>query len=125
MNWTVYKIEEQPFIKVVTGGDFNLADHLKMIEDIISRDFWRPGTDVIFDNRNLEFGSTDLSVIKGLFSNHESNDERIGNGKAAMLMKSLADFGRARQLELISEGRVSAQLRVFLDEKEAVKWLTS
>ncbi len=80
---------------------------------------------VLFDHRNLNFGLTDISVFKRASSNHEQNDERIGDGKAAILMKSLSDFGRGRQFELVSEGKVSAKLRIFRDEQEAVNWLVS
>jgi hypothetical protein len=125
MKWTINKTEAQPFITVITEGDFNLNDHLKMIENILSRDFWQAGMDILFDHRNLNFGATDISVFKGASRNHQQNDERIGNGKAAHLMKSLTDFGRGRQYELIADSKVSAKLRIFLDEKEAVDWLIS
>lgn len=125
MNWTVQKPAEKPFVKVVTEGDFNLTDFLKMIEDIISRDFWKPGTNVLFDHRNLEFGSTDISIIKEACKNHKKYDERIGGGKSALLMKSLADFGRGRQYELVTKGKISAKPYPFLDEAEAVNWLVS
>ena len=125
MNWTVHKIKGQSYIKVTTEGVFSSADHLKMIEDIVSRDFWMPGTNVLFDHRNLEFGETDVSIFKEASSNHEKNDQHIGDGKAAILMKSLADFGRGRQFELIADNKISAKLHIFLREKEAIKWLTS
>lgn len=125
MNWTVHKIKGQSYIKVTTEGVFSPDDHLKMIEDIVSREFWLPGTNVLFDHRNLEFGQTDISIFKQASSNHEKNDERIGNGKAAILMKSLADFSRGRQFELIADDKISAKLHIFLREKEAIKWLTS
>ncbi|MET0752843.1 MAG: hypothetical protein ABWZ66_05700 [Pyrinomonadaceae bacterium] len=123
MNWTVENIENQPYIKVVTGGDFSIDEQLKMIEDITSRDFWRPGTDVLFDHRKLDFGVTDINLIRKASDNHIRNDAKIGNGKAAILMKSLPDFARGRQFELLTESKVSAKLRIFKDEDEAIKWL--
>lgn len=124
MNWKIHKIRGQSYIKVITEGIFSSADHLKMIEDIVSRDFWQPGTNVLFDHRNLEFGETEVSIFREASSNHEKNDERIGDGKAAILMKSLADFGRGRQFELIANDKISAKIHIFLREKEAIKWLT-
>lgn len=123
MNWEVFKPEEQPFVTVVTNGNFNIKDHLKMIEDVVSRDFWLPGMNVFFDHRKLNFGSTDITIFRGASANHAQNDERIGDGKAAILMKSIADFGRGRQYELITDPKVSAKLRIFLDEREALQWL--
>jgi hypothetical protein len=55
--------------------------------------------------------------------NHLRNDEHIGDGRAAILVRSLSDYGRGRQFELLTQGRVSATMRVFLDEAEARDWL--
>lgn len=123
MNWTVENIENQPYVRVVTGGDFSVGEQLKMIEDITSRDFWRPGTNVLFDHRKLDFGVTDINLIRQASDNHIKNDAKIGDGKAALLMKSLPDFARGRQFELLTESKVSAKLRIFKDEDEALQWL--
>jgi hypothetical protein len=48
---------------------------------------------------------------------------RIGYGKAAIPLRTLADYGRGRQFELLTDCRVGAQLQVFRDEAEALHWL--
>ncbi|MEP6903311.1 MAG: hypothetical protein ABJA66_16405 [Actinomycetota bacterium] len=96
-----------------------------MIEDIVSRNFWKKGLDVLFDHRKLDFGFTDVDFMKQASRNHEKNDERIGDGKAAILMKSLADYGRGRQFELLASDNINAKLCIFLDEKAAVDWLAA
>ena len=123
MNWTVEKLENPQYVRVITDGEFSARDQLKMIEDITSRDFWRPGMDVLFDHRHLDFGSTDINLMRQAGNNHVQYNDKIGNGKAAILMKSLPDFARGRQFELLTESKVSAKLRIFKDEKEAVEWL--
>jgi hypothetical protein len=96
-----------------------------MIGDIVGRPDWRPGTDVLFDHRNLSFDDVDLSAMYQAASNHLRNDAHIGSGKAAILMRSLGDFGRGRQFEMLTDGRISATLRVFLVKAEALEWLVS
>ena len=123
MNWTIDYIETQAFVKVITEGEFAAVDHLKMTEDIISRDFWEPGMAVLFDHRKLNFGNTGFDAMKQASINHEKNDARIGNGKAAILMKSVSDFGLGRQFEMLTDEKVSANVHVFLDEKQALRWL--
>jgi hypothetical protein len=125
MNWIVETKKSRKYIRVVTEGVFNLEDHLEMIKDITSREFWRPGTDVLFDHRNLNFGKSDFDLMRGASENHSENDEKIGDGKAAILMKSLSDFARGRQFELLSESKVSAKLHIFTDESQAIEWLKS
>lgn len=124
MNWTVHKPEGKSYITVVTEDDFNLPDHQRMIEDIISRDFWKPGTDAFFDHRKLQFNSTGYYRMKEASEIHQKYEQQIGDGKAAILMKSLADFGRGRQFEMLIDNKASAKLRIFLDEKEALDWLS-
>ncbi|HEX6038820.1 hypothetical protein [Longimicrobium sp.] len=123
MEWTVEHDEELGFVTVRTRGVFTTRDHLRMTEDVLSRDFWRPGTSVLFDHRALEFGAADLAVMRAASENHVAHDDRIGTGKAAVLMKAAADFGRGRQFEMLSEGRISALVHIFLDEAEAIAWL--
>jgi hypothetical protein len=123
MNWTVEQIADKHFVKVVTWGGFTAADHRLMTADILSQKFWKPGINVLFDHRNLDFGVTNVPLMKEIGSTHIENDARIGSGKAAILMKSVPDFARGRQFEIITEGKISAKLQIFLDEKKALAWL--
>ncbi|HEU4561120.1 MAG TPA: hypothetical protein VFS20_24930 [Longimicrobium sp.] len=123
MHWTVEFPAGDDYAIVTTSGTFNAADHLRMIEDIVSRPGWRPGTNVLFDHRNFSFSDADLRAMYEAGTNHLRNDERIGDGKAAILMRSLSDYGRGRQFELLTADRVSARMRIFLDQHEAVEWL--
>jgi hypothetical protein len=123
MHWTVELPGARGYAIVTTSGTFNVADHLRMIEDIVSRPGWSPGTNVLFDHRALSFGDADLRAMYQASANHQVNDARIGSGKAAILMRSLSDYGRGRQFELLTADRASATLCVFLDETEALDWL--
>ena len=125
MNWTIEYLEKLKFVKIVTEGDFTLSDHLAMIEDIISRKFWKPGMNTLFDHRKLDFNETTIALMKEASENHKRYEARIGDGKAAILMKSLEDYLRGRQFELLTSYQVSAKLNVFMDEDKALEWLTS
>jgi hypothetical protein len=125
MNWTIEDINDRDYVRITTRGLFNPADHLEMVEDIISKKFWKPGRCTLFDHRLLDFGNTTLDSIRETGSNHEINEQRIGDSKSAILMKSLADFARGRQFELLTTGKISARLRIFLSEDEALEWLLS
>lgn len=123
MDWTVELSSPDGYAVVTTSGTFNAADHLRMIEDIVSRPGWRPGTDVLFDQRELSFDDADLRTMYQAGANHLLYDARIGGGKAAVLMRSLSDYGRGLQFERITEHRISATCCIFLDPAEAVDWL--
>lgn len=123
MDWIVELPGADAYATVTTSGTFNVADHLRMIEEIVGRPDWRPGTDVLFDHRSLSFDDANLAAMYQAATNHLRNDARIGSGKAAILMRSPSDFGRGRQFEMLTDGRISATLRVFLAESEALEWL--
>jgi hypothetical protein len=123
MRWTVELPGTDPYAVVTTSGVFDVSDQLRMIQDIVTRPGWRPGTDVLFDHRALDFGEADLRAMYQAGDNHRRNDELIGDGRAAILVRSLDDYGRGRQFVFLTDGRVSATLSVFLDEAEAREWL--
>jgi hypothetical protein len=124
MQWTVELSGADEYAIVTTSGTFSAADHLRMVEDILGHPGWRPGTDVLFDHRGLSFDEADLRAMYQAGSNHLANDERIGGGKAAVLVRSVSDFGRGRQFELLTADRISATLRIFMDRAEALDWLS-
>jgi hypothetical protein len=56
MDWTVEFPGADGYAIVRTVGIFDVADHVRMITDIVTRPGWRPGMDVLFDHRALDFG---------------------------------------------------------------------
>ena len=124
MEWTVVFDEARGAAIVTTRGAFDDDDHARMVDDIVSRPEWRPGHPVLFDHRALDFGAAGYQHMRAAGDNHAAQDARIGAARSALLMKSLADFGRGRQFELLVDGVVSADLAVFVDEDAAWRWLT-
>ena len=123
MNWIIKYIEDQRFVTISYEGLFSVEEQLMAIEDLLSRKFWQPGLPILIDHRKLDFGSTNISMLQQPAIFHQKNDARIGRGRIAVLMKSLSDFGRGRQFELLTKGKISAKLEIFLEEEKALNWL--
>lgn len=123
MEWTVQFHGDPGVVEVRTRGTFNLADYGRMIQDITSQPFWKPGLDALFDHRALDFGATGFEIMWSASSKHAANDAAIGRGRAAVLMKNLADYGRGRMFENLASDTISAQLSIFTDETKAREWL--
>lgn len=123
MNWTIEYIELRQYVRISYEGFFSVGEQVAAIEDLISRQFWQPGMSVLADYRKLDFGKTDISTMQQLSVSHQNKDRSIGTTRFALLMKSVSDFGRGRQYELLSKEKISAKLEVFLDEDEALGWL--
>jgi hypothetical protein len=123
MKWTFEFIENKKYIRVVSEGVFNAREQAQLIEDLISQSFWHKEMPVLFDNRKLDYSVGGAAAIREASRFHIENDERIGDGKAALLMKSVTDFGFGRQYELLTDVATSVKIHVFLDENQAVSWL--
>jgi hypothetical protein len=123
MNWKIENIETDHYVRITFEGRFDISQHPQIFKDIISQEFWQPNTPLLMDNRNLDFGQLDYTAMTWLSNNFQGFSEKLGHGKAAMLMKSNRDFGYGRQFETLSETRSKLQMRVFTDEEETLKWL--
>ena len=122
MRWTVDDAGE--YVVVRTEGSFNVDDHRAMVEDVVSRPFWKPGRAAFFDHRALEFDRVGYEVMKDAVDNHRAYDEKIGDGRAAILMSNLADYGVGRIFDGVATQRIQARIRIFTDEVEAREWAT-
>lgn len=124
MNWTIKLNETQSFLTVTIKGTFNADDHFRMIEEIISKPFWKPGMNVLFDSRELNHLESDFYIMQEASINMAKFDAQIGSGKAAILMRGTDNFKKGQQFEMLTEAKVSAEIGVFQDEAAAVEWLS-
>ena len=122
VDWTFEVDGLQRYFRIVTCGDFSLTHHKRMVRDLLSHEEWRPGARTLFDHRLLRFGDIGFAEMLELEAVHVSNDSVIGDGKSAILMSS-NDYGLGRQFQNITDAGVSAQIRIFKNEVEALAWL--
>lgn len=125
MHWTIEFERDRQLAVIRTSGRFNLRDYVAMTREILARDFWRPGMDTLFDHRALDFHDTGFETMSAVTRTHEGQDEQIGPGRCAIVMKDEADFGRGRMWENISQDRISVRSRIFTDLATARAWLES
>lgn len=124
-SWTIEFVKSQNFVKVVAENDFSADGHTKMIADLVSRDFWKPGTNLLFDDRKVNFKGTNIDLVKKVGEGFKLYNKKLGDGKTAILMKTLRDYTRGRQFELLTDDKVSISISIFMDEKKALDWLVS
>lgn len=122
MRWTIE--DGAGFVTVRTAGRFNESDHRAMVKNIVAQPFWRPGRDTFFDHRKLTFDGSSAADIGKAADTHRDHDAEIGDGRTALLMATLADYGMGRMFEGRTGDHIHAKLRVFLKEEEALRWLS-
>lgn len=125
MHWSIELIEDKNYVKVMLTGAFDAGEHLRMVEDILAQKYWKSDMSVLIDSRNVSYLNVGIEVMRQASDNMAKFDAQIGSGKAAILMESLSSFGKGRQFEILADEKASANIRVFLDENQAIEWLDS
>jgi len=123
MNWEIEN--KGAFILVTTLGIYSIQDLAILFDDILLLDGLHPGLKILFDNRNLDCGGLDFHGIQAAKHHYIELDARIGKLRAALLVKSISDFGRGRQIMLLYNSEITGRIRTFLDEIDAIYWLAN
>lgn len=125
MKWIIGEIEKDCFIRVTLEGEFSTDNFTRIFDDLLSREYWKPGTHILFDNLNLTLQDTNIDLVRQASDCYVAHHNHIDDGRIALLMNTLADFGRGRQFGLITENNSEANIHIFMKEAEAVNWLIS
>jgi hypothetical protein len=113
-------LKNENYVRVTVEGAFNASDHLQMIEDIISREFWKPGMNRLIDSLNVDYSKANMNIMSQACDNLKRYDKENGSGKIALLMGTVSNYGKGRQFETLTNEGVSAKIRIFLDEYQAI-----
>jgi len=123
MKWKVEFNQPCKYVRVSGIDIFDVNLQPVIYRDILSRNFWEPGMALLFDNTNVDFGASGIERMRRASQNYIKFARYFGTGKMALLMKSLVDFGRGRQFEMLSESKGGCRICSFLDEGAALEWL--
>lgn len=123
MDWSIDFIKDKNYAKVTLAGNFNVSDHLRMIEDVLSQNYWKSGLNLLIDSRLVDYSKATLDIMRQAGSNMSRFEAQIGSGKAAVLMETIHSFAKGRQFEMLTEDKSAANIRIFLDEDQAIHWL--
>lgn len=108
-----------------TNGKMNADDFIKMAESLLDHTKSFPGANVLFDHTSLDFKDVSVDDLQKIREFHMSHEEKIGNGKSAMLLKT----GLSKEwYHLWSQGekiKTQNRVQVFEDYNDALGWLTT
>ena len=103
MKWDIENIEKSGFIKVRLHGCFSLDEMRQALKDLFSRQYWKPGKPILFDDTGLDLTGVDLDEIRVSSQIYLDYSSDYDGSKIAVLAGSVADFARGRQFELLRE----------------------
>ncbi|MBN1383927.1 MAG: STAS/SEC14 domain-containing protein [Elusimicrobia bacterium] len=121
MKYEIEWINPERLFIVKTYGDMTGRDFIAMAEDILGKTDYKPNDNVLFDHRELNFENVTLREIEGIRDFHRENESKIGNGKSAIVVKSLSGWNNIWDRgEKIKTGNV---VKVFDDFDNALNWI--
>jgi hypothetical protein len=123
MKWEIENTGE--FVRVTTLGLYSFQDVAVLFDEIPSLESVRPGLKILFDTRQLDCSGLDFHGIQAAEAYYTAMDARIYKLRAALLVKSVSNFGRGRQIMFVYNGKITGRIRVFLDEGDALYWLAN
>jgi hypothetical protein len=108
---------------VITGGRMNAEDFIAMAESLLQHPACLPNVNVIFDHTALEFDHVSIEDLQRIRAFHMSNEERIGSGKSAIVVKAGLS-GEWIKLWIRGEKiKTKNKVRIFENCSDALSWL--
>ena len=94
-----------------------------MIIQITSDIRWIPGTNRLYDNRELNVKGIDNIAKYNSSEIQQKYEDKLGKGKLALLVKDIADYASGLSYQEIADGKVESDVKIFMDYDEAIEWL--
>jgi hypothetical protein len=124
MEWTIDKSRLPSFIRVETRGEPQLKDLMDMWQEILESDFWKPGLNVLVDNRKLgQIKERDRFTL-GAIEFFAAHRKILGTACIAAIRNEPTNdkYVRLFQYGVTLKGS-DAVLEIFSSETEAITWL--
>jgi hypothetical protein len=122
MEWTIENIDDK-YSVVRTYGKYNSANHYNMVEDLLSKDFWRPGMPIIYDHRELDISESSYDTVQNAAIIRTKYEAKFGDSRAAIVTVNDYMFGVFRQFEAVVEPDVRGTFGVFKSYEDAETWI--
>jgi hypothetical protein len=112
-------------MRIIASGDFSGRQFGAMLDELIAFPAWRRGIPLLFDLRQIKLADVDpmelvVTSDHGVRKNHE-----LAHTPIAVLMATPEDMEIGRRFGQITGKRSLAELRGFLNESEAIQWLSA
>ena len=114
--------QNRKVLDIIVFGLSDADDLSSALEHIINSGDYPPNTDAIWDVRNSDLSNANFQFVSDLVK-IRSRFMKRRDCRSALIVSSEVQYGLCRMFEMLSEGKISQQLRVFRDYKEGEQWL--
>jgi len=121
MKYTIEYLNPENCFMIKTHGNMTGDDFIAMAEEILNHTDYKPNENVLFDHRELHFENATIYDIEKIRNFHRENENRIGNGKSAIVVKSQSEWENIwDQGEKIKTQNI---VEIFDNFKNAMNWI--
>jgi hypothetical protein len=123
MRYDIEFDDSADVIVVKTSGEMTQDDYIEMAESILQHPRHTPGENIIFNHSDLDFSNVTVETLKAIRTFHKQNEDRIGGGKSAIVVKSGFLW---KWYELWDQGKkikTRNKVMVFESLDNAVQWI--
>lgn len=125
MDYSIRYQGDRGFFEIKTRGPFSIDVFKSLASALLAHERWAPGTDCLFDYRDTDFTDVPTADFHEASLLHQVNNETIGKGRSALVMKPLGNFGLGRMYQGMTEIDVDTAFYVFTEYDDALAWLRS
>ena len=125
MEYEILVDSGKPYFQINLSGRFDIDDLENCYQHFIAHPAWKKGKDILWDTRECfsdHLTQSDMQFIGKMTNKYQ---DKRGPGLAAWVVSREVDFGLGRMFEMINEGRVIFNFKVFRTFADAEKWILS
>ncbi len=123
MKWLLGFDGSGNIVTATMEGTFSIDHFRGLFHEILQHPEWNAGMNMLLDYRNVDFSDIAFPEVKQTSMIHKKADERVGDGRIALLMSYPLGFGIGRMYKSMTEHGISASIGVFRGSLDAHNWL--
>lgn len=125
MRWNIRYDTERNFVHVHQGGRFSVDREAAFFNAIFESSFWQSGMPLVINFSEMEMDNIDDSVVSNVRRLLTLLNRRLGDGRFALVCDDELKYGFGLKFQALLAGDIDAELGIFLDENEAIDWVTT
>ena len=92
MKYKIKYLNPDNLFIIKTDGSMTGKDFIAMAKGILEHPNYKPGNNVLFDHLELNIKNVTIQNIEKIRNFHMENENIIGNGKSAIVVKSQSEW---------------------------------
>jgi hypothetical protein len=125
MKWNIQFDDSEGFIRAYQSGEFSVTDEALFLHEVFRSPEWKFGLPLMIDFCHLNIDNMRFAQVAASSGLMVQMADQVGPGKLALLCDDEEQFGLGRQFQMLTEFNLGREIRVYRDENEAIRFLTT